>query len=641
MRYLIDVTKPKQAYILALALLSLFIIIISLPWLQFHFLNEDANNIALGFHPQSIWQPELHSGRPLEAVSYLWDAMIWGVNPQGYHFTNILLHLAVGLLFVVLLRRLGANLWFAVISVAVWAASTGPWSVMAFVFGRLEPLWLIPGLLALIIHLGRNEDSPAPGGVRFLLILILLTLSFGAKIIALMLLPTIIILDLAFRGRRFSKNYRSYTFIGYFFYAFWLCALLLIKLNTFGWSAYGNEHHFKLGNWIGGNLLTLWQQSILPCTLNTTTLTIIAALILAIILFLLNRRNWVGWIWFLLFIIPVVSTRGIQLWYSYAPSLALPLMLALAASKVEKRRVWGKFFVSIIAVAVLVISFVNNIEVWQLRLAGAELNRNLIGDLEKEKSFLLTHYIPHESNGRMRRSTVIRIYDLPENYKGWTVYPQALGYVYMNVLLKQRIFDNSYQDGDEPVHVLVRHGQFVPLLPLEMEVKRRVFLNFHDGHFIINKDFTKAFSEIVPEDIKIVQFDLINNPELLITDGNVNVEIVAEGVKVNLSPESTGIIYVNLSGNPNVINQILFKLKLESQDSVRIIVAAKQLNSTEWTIIPSRCLMPSDSWLEKPLDPNRTGWLVNPSPYCKFGLQVPPGNGYFIISQISLGLIDL
>ena len=363
MRYLIDASKSKQAYILALALLSLFIIIITLPWLQFHFLNEDANNIALGFHAQSIWQPELHSGRPLEAASYLWDAMIWGLNPQGYHFTNILLHLAVGLLFVALLRRLGANVWFAVLSVAVWAASTGPWSVMAYVFGRLEPLWLIPGLLALIIHLGRDEDSPAPGGLRFLLILLLFTLSFGAKIIALMLLPTMIILDLAFRGRRFSKNYRSYTFIGYFFYAFWLCSLSLIKLTTFGWSAYGNEHHFTLGNWVGGNLLTLWQQSILPCTLSTTTLTIIAALLLAIIMFLLNRRNWVGWIWCLLFIIPVVTMRGIQLWYSYAPSLALPLMLTLAASGVKHSRVWSKLLISIIAVAMLVTSFVNNFKV--------------------------------------------------------------------------------------------------------------------------------------------------------------------------------------------------------------------------------------------------------------------------------------
>jgi hypothetical protein len=641
MRYLIDASKSKRGYILALVLLSLFIIVISLPWLQFHFLNEDANNIALGFHPQSVWQPELHSGRPLEAISYLWDAMLWGLNPQGYHFTNILLHLAVGCIFVILLRRLGTNLWFAVLSVAVWAASTGPWSVMAFVFGRLEPLWLIPGLCAIILHLGRDEDSPPPGGLRFLLILLLLTLSFGAKIIALMLLPTIITLDIAFRRRRFLHSFRSYTFIGYFFYGFWLFSLLLIKLTTFGWSAYGNEHHFTLGSWIGSNLLKLWQWSILPCALDTTTVTILIALLLALITFLLNRRSWVGWIWFLLFIIPVVTMRGIQLWYSYAPSLALPLMLTLAASGVKQSRVWNKLFVSAIAAAILLIGTVNNFDVWQLRLAGTELNLQLVSDLENEKAFLLEHYIPLDSNGTFRRSCIIRIYNLPENYRGWAVYPQALGYIYTNIILKQNIFDNSYQTGDEPVYVIRQAGQPVPLLPLEMEVKRRVFVNYQDGHFIINKEFTQAFSEIKDEDIQIVNFDLINQAETLIADGEVTIEQVAEGVKVYLSPHSTGFVYVNLPGNPNVINEILFRLKLVSEDSVPICVATKRADSTEWTLIQSKWQMPTDVWLERPLDRKRIGWLINPSPFRKFGLQVPRGNGYFIISQISMGLIEL
>ena len=241
----------------------------------------------------------------------------------------------------------------------------------------------------------------------------------------------------------------------------------------------------------------------------------------------------------------------------------------------------------------------------------------------------------------MRRNCVIRIYDLPENYKGWAVYPQALGYVYTNIILKQKLFDNSYQAGDEPVYVLGRDDESVPMLPLEIEVKRRIFMNYQDGHFIINKEFTRAFSRIDYEDIQTVDFDFINQAELLIAEGNVTIEQVAEGVKVNLSPQSSGYVYVNLPGNPNVINNILLRLRLESPDIIHICIAAKTVDSTKWTVVHSKCQMPTDGWLEKPLDHKRMSWLINPSPFCKFGLQVPRGNGYFIISQISLGLIEL
>ena len=45
--------------------------------------------------------------RPLTSLSYWIDFKIWGLNPAGFHLTNILLHIMNCLLFFFLLIRLG------------------------------------------------------------------------------------------------------------------------------------------------------------------------------------------------------------------------------------------------------------------------------------------------------------------------------------------------------------------------------------------------------------------------------------------------------------------------------------------------------------------------------------------------------
>ena len=44
--------------------------------------------------------------RPLQNVSLGIDYLVWNTNPWGYHLTNVLLHIASGLLLYFLLRNL-------------------------------------------------------------------------------------------------------------------------------------------------------------------------------------------------------------------------------------------------------------------------------------------------------------------------------------------------------------------------------------------------------------------------------------------------------------------------------------------------------------------------------------------------------
>src|SRR5262245_4309254 len=49
--------------------------------------------------------------RPVQNLSFIVDYFFWNGNLYGYHLTNLLLHIASGLLLYSLLRKLFTSLW--------------------------------------------------------------------------------------------------------------------------------------------------------------------------------------------------------------------------------------------------------------------------------------------------------------------------------------------------------------------------------------------------------------------------------------------------------------------------------------------------------------------------------------------------
>lgn len=72
---------------------------------------KDWRNITKIFTPSylSLSWKTLDVNRPFMVVSLMFDYRIWGLNPFGYHLTNILLHLANISLLYTLLKRLSIN----------------------------------------------------------------------------------------------------------------------------------------------------------------------------------------------------------------------------------------------------------------------------------------------------------------------------------------------------------------------------------------------------------------------------------------------------------------------------------------------------------------------------------------------------
>ncbi|MGA7409278.1 MAG: tetratricopeptide repeat protein [Bryobacteraceae bacterium] len=101
--------------------------------------------------------------RPLFWLSLTLDRHLWGLNPAGFHATNLLLHWLNGLLGFVLLRRLNVSLYVAVSTALVWLALPINAEAVAWISGRSLPLacfFVLLSLLAGLVYLQSRRLWP-------------------------------------------------------------------------------------------------------------------------------------------------------------------------------------------------------------------------------------------------------------------------------------------------------------------------------------------------------------------------------------------------------------------------------------------------------------------------------------------------
>ena len=87
--------------------------------------------------------------RPLFWLSLSVDRHVWGLNPSGFHFTNIVLHWLNGFLLFLLLRRFGAPAVIAATTSFIWLGMPINSEVVAWVSGRAYLLCAFFLILAL------------------------------------------------------------------------------------------------------------------------------------------------------------------------------------------------------------------------------------------------------------------------------------------------------------------------------------------------------------------------------------------------------------------------------------------------------------------------------------------------------------
>ena len=104
-----------------------------------------------------------HYYRPLITLSFFLDVQVWGLQPLGFHLTNVLAHAAVTLAVLAVARRALGGEPAATICALVFALHPLHTESVSFVSGRTDVIATLFFLLALLAYdRGRERDGGRP-----------------------------------------------------------------------------------------------------------------------------------------------------------------------------------------------------------------------------------------------------------------------------------------------------------------------------------------------------------------------------------------------------------------------------------------------------------------------------------------------
>lgn len=315
---------------------------------------------------------------PLTWISHMIDVQLFGLDPAGHHFMNLLLHTANTLLLFILLNNLTGAIWRSAFVAALFAWHPLHVESVAWAAERKDVLSAFFWMLTLIAYgyyvKARSASRLGLAAIHYLLALFLFACGLMSKPMVVTLPCVLLLLDF-WPLQRFNASA--------------LPRLLLEKIPFFALSVIGSVVTY-LAQKNGGAVSTsdplsfrvlnaLWAYEryiakifwpsglaiVYPFPAHGLLLLgIVAAILLAVcslaFIFLAGQRPYffTGWFWFLGTLVPAigvveVGSASMADRYAYLPSIGLFILVTWAlADFVESRR--GKIFLAGAAAATLI-----------------------------------------------------------------------------------------------------------------------------------------------------------------------------------------------------------------------------------------------------------------------------------------------
>ena len=228
------------------------------PSVWFDFVNWDDPAYVLHNDLIKSWSPANLAGvatqtvtrnyAPLTILSLLIDHTIWGLNPCGYHATNVLLHLINGILVMLLVRRLSGNSFVAWVTAALFLVHPVQIETVAWISSRKGLLSATFILAALISRLKADANPKDDAWYTIWLAAALLS-----KALAVVVPAIVLLYDVWIRRQKFSDAFVRQIIPGV------MCLLLLLK--TIG------SQHSILGGVRGHLEYSLWHIIAIDATI--------------------------------------------------------------------------------------------------------------------------------------------------------------------------------------------------------------------------------------------------------------------------------------------------------------------------------------------------------------------------------------
>ena len=321
------------------------------------------SNITTGLTGKNIgWAfTNIHANNyhPLTSLSHMLDCQLFKLNAGAHHSINLLLHIANTLLLFTILSRMTKRAWASAFVAALFAIHPLHVESVAWASERKDVLSTFFLMLTLLAYAGYTER---PGAGRYLLTLVLFVLGLLSKQM-LVTVPFILLLLDYWPLERFKKTKLSSLILSaghltvekipFLILSAALGIVTVIVQHKMGLLKTFSNYPFqwRIENAIVSYIIYIekmfWPVNLAifyPHPKGDITFWQVAGslLILLFITFLaiwkIRRRPYVavGWLWFLVTLVPVIGIVqvGLQGWadrYTYVPYIGLFIIIAWVA----------------------------------------------------------------------------------------------------------------------------------------------------------------------------------------------------------------------------------------------------------------------------------------------------------------------
>lgn len=309
---------------------------------------------------------------PITWLSHTLDYKLFGLNPAGYHLTNLLLHIANTLLLLAVLNATTSRLWPSVFVAALFALHPLHVESVAWVAERKDVLSTFFTLLTMVAYLCYTTQ---PNARLYSLTLILFTLGLMSKPM-LVTLPFVLLLFDYWPLNRLEINNGKQVYRRFFekIPFFILSAISSIVTSIVQQHAMTDIETFPL-RWRTANAVVSYIRYIekmfvprklavlYPLAGNLPKIwLIVAAVIFLLVVSILiirfsprHRYLLVGWLWFIGTLAPVIGLVQVGMQqmadrYTYVPLIGLFILVTWLVADIFSSR---KFFLTIAALVVL------------------------------------------------------------------------------------------------------------------------------------------------------------------------------------------------------------------------------------------------------------------------------------------------
>ena len=370
--------KIDKKHIIALFLI-VSVLVVYWPVQHYEFVSyDDYTYIKSNRHIQDGWtgksirwaftSADYDSWQPMTWLSWMLDYELYGLDPGGYHRTNLLLHIANSLLLFFILSSMTGAVWRCGFVAALFALHPLHVESVAWIAERKDVLSIFFGMLTFLAYLHYVKDRSV---ARYLLLLILFILGLMSKPMLVTLPFVLLLLDYWPLGR-FAKpaddgfdqegslprqNGKTRETVLFLFLE--KTPLLLFSIIS-SFVTYFTQQHYgamaaaeswplatRLANAIVAYLIYIekivwpWPLAVFyphPGSQPVWAIALSLLLLTAISVYVFVRRRayaylFTGWFWYIGTLVPVigivqVGEQAIADRYTYLPSIGLFMLLA-------------------------------------------------------------------------------------------------------------------------------------------------------------------------------------------------------------------------------------------------------------------------------------------------------------------------